>query len=151
MKLRKWPVLAVAAAVLYAGGHGEITPAAHASPSAAKAITYARAQIGKPYLWGATGPDAFDCSGLVYAAYRKSIARTSQDQWATGRHVSGPRPGDLVFYPGADGTRAAPGHVALVVGGGKMIEAYATGYPVREVPIRPGAVGFTDPSAGGSA
>jgi cell wall-associated NlpC family hydrolase len=77
-----------------------------------------------------------------------SIARTSQAQWATERHVTDPRPGDLVFCPGADGTWTSPGHVALVVGDGQMIEAYSTGYPVRQVPIRPGMVGFTDPSGG---
>ena len=62
--------------------------------------------------------------------------------------MSSPQPGDLVFYPGADGTWTAPGHVALVVGHGQMIEAYATGYPVRQVPIRPGAVGYTQPWGG---
>ena len=84
----------------------------------------------------------------AYSSAGVSIARTSQAQWATERHVSNPRPGDLVFYPGADGTWTAPGHVALVVGGGQMIEAYATGYPIREVPIRPGAVGYTQPWGG---
>jgi cell wall-associated NlpC family hydrolase len=122
--------------------------------AAAAAIGYARQQAGKPYLWGGTGPDAFDCSGLVMMAYRSAgvtIARTSQQQWASERHVSGPRPGDLVFYAGSDGTLASPGHVALVAGGGQMIEAYGTGYPIRQVPIRPGWVGFTDPAAGGGA
>src|SRR5947209_8643031 len=101
---------------------------------AAEAIAYARAELGKPYLWGGTGPDAFDCSGLVMEAYASAgvpIARTSQAQWATERHVSSPQPGDLVFYPGADGTWTAPGHLAPVVGGGQMIEAYGTVYPVR--------------------
>lgn len=147
----KLAVLAAAAGVYAASGHAA-TPA-HAGPATAKAISYAEQQLGRPYLWGGTGPGAFDCSGLVMMAYRSagvSIARTSQAQWATEPHVTAPQPGDLVFYPGADGTWAAPGHVALVIGGGKMIEAYATGFPVREVPIRPGAVGYTDPAAGGS-
>jgi cell wall-associated NlpC family hydrolase len=84
----------------------------------------------------------------AYASAGVSIARTSQEQWATERHVSSPQPGDLVFYPGADGTWTSPGHVALVAGGGRMIEAYGTGYPIREVPIRPGVVGFTQPWGG---
>ena len=84
----------------------------------------------------------------AYAHAGVGIARTSQAQWATERHVSSPQPGDLVFYPGADGTWTAPGHVALVVGDGQMIEAYATGYPVRQVPIRPGTVGYTQPWGG---
>jgi cell wall-associated NlpC family hydrolase len=62
--------------------------------------------------------------------------------------VTRPEPGDLVFYPGADGTPASPGHVALVVGDGQMIEAYGAGYPIRQVPIRPGAVGYTQPWGG---
>jgi cell wall-associated NlpC family hydrolase len=132
-------------------GHHARDPGGSPGPASARAIAYARAQIGKPYLWGGTGPGVFDCSGLVQQAYAHAgvaIARTSQAQWATERHVSSPQPGDLVFYPGADGTWASPGHVALVVGGGQMIEAYATGYPVRQVPIRPGAVGYTQPWGG---
>ena len=84
------------------------------SKAAAQAIAYAQRQLGLPYLWGGTGPDAFDCSGLVmeaYAAAGISIARTSQEQWATGPHVSTPEPGDLVFFAGADGTVTSPGHV----------------------------------------
>jgi cell wall-associated NlpC family hydrolase len=129
-------------------GHHGGTPASAPRGAAAAAIAYARAQLGKPYEWGGTGPGAFDCSGLVQQAYASagvSIARTSQAQWASEPHVSSPRPGDLVFYPGADGTWTSPGHVALAVSGGQMIEAYATGWPIREVPIRPGMVGFTQP------
>ena len=119
--------------------------------AAAVAVAYARAQLGKPYQWGGTGSGAFDCSGLVQQAYAAAgvhLARTSQAQWATEPHVSSPQPGDLVFYPGADGTWAAPGHVALVVGHGDMIEAYGTGYPIRQVPVRPGMVGYTQPWGG---
>ena len=134
-------------------GHGAAATGGSRAPSraAAQAIAYAQRQIGLPYLWGGTGPGAFDCSGLVMQAYASAgvhIARTSQDQWATEPHVSSPQPGDLVFYPGADGTWTSPGHVALVVENGKMIEAYATGYPIREVPIRPGMAGYTQPWGG---
>ena len=102
----------------------------------ATAIDYAEAQLGKPYQWGATGPDAFDCSGLVMMAYRAAgiyIPRTSQQQWSWGPQVpaSQVEPGDLVFFAGADGTPQAPGHVGLVIGHDEMIEAYATGFPVR--------------------
>src|SRR5207248_7398271 len=87
----------------------------------AAAIAFARQQIGKPYLWGGTGPDAFDCSGLMMMAYRSAgitIARTSQAQWATETRVAASQvqPGDLVFFAGADGTVTDPGHVGLVVG-----------------------------------
>jgi cell wall-associated NlpC family hydrolase len=100
------------------------------------AVSYAEAQIGKPYLFGGTGPDAFDCSGLMMMAYRAggvNIARTSQDQWKTLPHVPASKvlPGDLVFFAGSDGTPIAPGHVGLVISKNTMIEAYATGTTVR--------------------
>jgi peptidoglycan DL-endopeptidase CwlO len=120
---------------------------------AAAAISYAEDQLGKPYQFGATGPDAFDCSGLVMMAYRAAgvyIPRSSQQQWAWGPRVpaSEVEPGDLVFFAGADGTAAAPGHVGLVIGGGMMIEAYASGYPVRITPYGSrDPVGFTRPWA----
>jgi cell wall-associated NlpC family hydrolase len=103
---------------------------------AAIAIAYARAQIGKPYLWGATGPDAFDCSGLTMRAEQAAgiqTPRTSEEQWAGLRHVPWRerRPGMLVFFAGFDGTPAAPGHVGLIIGRKNMIEAYATGVPIR--------------------
>jgi cell wall-associated NlpC family hydrolase len=115
------------------------------------AISYAEAQLGKPYQWGGTGPDAFDCSGLVMMAYRAagiSIARTSELQWATETRVpaSQVQPGDLVFFAGADGTPANPGHVGLVIGHGEMIEAYATGFPVRIASYTDrNPIGFTRP------
>jgi cell wall-associated NlpC family hydrolase len=101
-----------------------------------QAVNYAEAQLGKPYLWGATGPDAFDCSGLVMMAYRAAgvdIPRTSEVQWKDLPRVPASKvvPGDLVFFAGADGTPAAPGHVGLVISKNTMIEAYAAGTPVR--------------------
>jgi len=102
----------------------------------AVAINFAEQQLGKPYLWGGTGPDAFDCSGLVMMAYRAAgvyIQRTSQTQWTSEQRIPASRvqPGDLVFFAGADGTAKAPGHVGLVIGHGEMIEAYAAGFPIR--------------------
>jgi len=123
----------------------------------ATAIAYAEEQLGKPYLWGGTGPDAFDCSGLVMMAYRAAgvdIARTSEQQWATEVRVpaSQVQPGDLVFFAGADGTPTSPGHVGLVIGGGKMIEAYATGFPIRIATYTDrDPAGFTRPWANLSA
>ena len=123
----------------------------------AAAIGYAEQQLGKPYLFGGTGPDAFDCSGLVMMAYRTAginIERTSEAQWASEVRVpaSQVQPGDLVFFAGADGTPTSPGHVGLVIGGGKMIEAYATGFPIRVASYtNRGAIGFTRPWANASA
>src|SRR5207237_1402102 len=140
-----------AGCVQAAGG----VPAVQAPTQAvATAISFAEQQLGKPYLWGGTGPDAFDCSGLMMMAYRAAgitIARTSQAQWATETRVAASQvqPGDLVFFAGADGTVTDPGHVGLVIGNGKMIEAYATGFPVRiSSYANRGAIGFTEPWAG---
>ena len=117
------------------------------------AINYAESQLGKPYLFGGTGPAAFDCSGLVMMAYRAAgidIPRTSQEQWAWGPRISPSQvqPGDLVFFVGADGTELAPGHVGIVIGHGLMVEAYATGFPIRIAPYTGrDPVGFTRPWA----
>ncbi len=166
-------------ASVYAGGHYSVVyaampsgstvagcstsagglPAAIAAPNqvVSTAIGYAEQQIGKPYQWGATGPDAFDCSGLVMMAYRTAginIERTSQAQWASEPKVpaSQVQPGDLVFFAGADGTVTSPGHVGIVIGNGQMIEAYATGFPVRVASYTDrDPVGFTRPWAAAGA
>jgi len=123
----------------------------------ATAIAFAEQQLGKPYLFGGTGPDSFDCSGLVMMAYRAAginIERTSEQQWATEVRIpaSQVQPGDLVFFAGADGTPTAPGHVGLIIGGGKIIEAYATGFPIRVAPYtNRDPIGFTRPWANASA
>jgi cell wall-associated NlpC family hydrolase len=83
-----------------------------------------------------TGPAAFDCSGLTMMSYQAAgvnIPRTSQAQWAGLPHVAASQvqAGDLVFFAGSDGTVTAPGHVGLVIGKNKMIEAYATGTNIR--------------------
>jgi len=120
--------------------------------TAGKVIAYAEAQLGKPYQWGATGPDAFDCSGLTMMAYRAAgitIPRTSQEQWAAGTRIpaSQARPGDLVFFAGADGTMTAPGHVGIVTGHDTMIDAPMPGEVVREESFSGSTdlVGFTRP------
>jgi peptidoglycan DL-endopeptidase CwlO len=121
---------------------------------AGQVIAYARAQIGKPYQFGATGPDAFDCSGLTMMAYRAAgitIPRTSQQQWAFGKRIpaSQARPGDLVFFAGADGTMTSPGHVGVVISNGYMIDSPASGMDIQIQPYtgQPDLVGFTDPAA----
>jgi peptidoglycan DL-endopeptidase CwlO len=136
-----WLVVLVAAVAF--AGVGAKHATANASPqapagAARRAIAYAEAQLGCPYLWGGTGPcgTGFDCSGLVMQAYAfagVAIPRTSEAQWAGLRHIPAgdQEPGDLVFFAGGDGTMAAPGHVGLVLGPHRMVEAYAPGYPVR--------------------
>lgn len=91
----------MAAAVM--GSGLALAPNAEAATSLkAKALTTAIAQIGDPYKWGATGPNAFDCSGLIYYSYKvhnKTLPRTAQQQYNKVQHVSpsNRQPGDLVF------------------------------------------------------
>jgi peptidoglycan DL-endopeptidase CwlO len=138
----------VLAVVMHAGTHpAGASPAP--SGTAAAAIAYAKAQIGKPYAYGATGPDAYDCSGLVMAAYASagvSIERTSEEQWASEPHVSDPEPGDLVYFTGSP-IDPPPGHVGLVVGPHLMIDAYGSGVPVQEQSfgLPDSAPGLADP------
>ncbi|WP_018548438.1 C40 family peptidase [Streptomyces sp. LaPpAH-108] len=94
-----------------------------------KAVAFATAQLGKPYVWGAEGPDSFDCSGLTsqaWAAAGHPIPRTSQEQWRRLPHVAvaDMRPGDLIIYFG-DAT-----HVAMYAGDGKIIHAPRPGRTV---------------------
>lgn len=92
------------------------------------ALTYAMGELGKPYVYGAEGPNSFDCSGLtqfVFAHVGIKAPRTAAQQQAWAKPVTTPRPGDLVFY-------GAPAHhVGIFLGNGKMIDAPHTGAAVR--------------------
>lgn len=106
-------------------------------------VNAARTALGLPYVWGGNGPNSYDCSGLTVMAYSRgtrgkvSLPRTSEQQWSLGREipVSQARPGDLLF--GSWGSNG-PGHVAIALGGGRMIHAPTTGDVVREAPIQAG-------------
>lgn len=109
-------------------------PAPPQGKGAAQAVAVARAQIGKPYRWAASGPDAFDCSGLTMYAWRAagvSLPHSTYAQWAATPHISQSelQPGDLVYFRSLN-------HMAIYSGGGMMIEAPHTGLNVREVPLR---------------
>lgn len=101
-----------------------------ADPTLKAAVGYALAQLGKPYVWGATGPGSFDCSGLMQASWAHAgvgISRTTATQVHDGAAVGSVnqvQPGDLLFIPGAEGTAAHPGHVGMFVGGGFMVDAF---------------------------
>ncbi|MEU2374736.1 C40 family peptidase [Streptomyces misionensis] len=100
-----------------------------ASAEGEKAVAFATAQIGKPYVWGAAGPDSFDCSGLTsqaWAAAGRPIPRTSQEQWKQLKHipVKDMRPGDLVIY------FDDASHVALYIGDGAIVQAPRPGRTV---------------------
>jgi cell wall-associated NlpC family hydrolase len=104
------------------------------------AISFALRQVGKPYQWGAAGPNAYDCSGLVFAAYATagiSIARTTFAWRQDGPTVplTDIEPGDLLFSAGSDGTNANPGHVVMYLGGGQIIQAPQTGEDVQIDPL----------------
>ncbi|MFH9722949.1 C40 family peptidase [Streptomyces sp. NPDC017254] len=106
------------------------------SGSAAAIVAFARAQIGDSYVTGGTGPNSWDCSGLVQAAYRQAgidLPRVSYDQSSMGSSVSlsNLQPGDILYW----GSRSGSYHVAIYVGGGKYVGAQnsATGVVERSL------------------
>jgi cell wall-associated NlpC family hydrolase len=139
-------MVAAAAARAKALGFGALADAPAPTAAAAAAVRTALAQVGKPYRWGATGPAAFDCSGLVrfaYAAAGLHLPRTSRQQWTAGRHVQVAelRPGDLVFWAHDPARPATIHHVGMYLGQGLMVHAPHTGALVRVDPLRP--AGYT--------
>ena len=108
-------------------------PASLSGIDATGAVGAALSKIGSPYGWGATGPSAFDCSGLMYWAYQQlgqTIPRTSQAQLAGGTPVSLDQlqPGDIIgYYPGTT-------HVGMYIGNGQIVHASDYGIPVQIVP-----------------
>ena len=100
----------------------------------AKALAFARTQIGKPYRFGATGPDAYDCSGLTGAAWRAAgvtLPRTSQQQFRVGKVVSQSdlQPGDIVFF------YKDISHNGLYAGNGMLLDAPRPGKSVRYIKV----------------
>ena len=98
------------------------------------ALRAALTQRGKPYVWGAAGPDSYDCSGLVLWAFAQegiSLPHYTGDQWNSGMHVSRAdlEPGDLVFF------FADISHVGLYIGNGLMVDAPSTGQVVQVQPV----------------
>ncbi|KPI04477.1 NLP/P60 protein [Actinobacteria bacterium OK074] len=125
------------------------TYAAAARPptgAAAKAVAFARAQLGTPYVWGGDGPSegGFDCSGLTQAAYRAagiSIPRVAQAQYDAGPRIPNGAlaPGDLLFFGTGPHTIT---HVSIYTGSGRAIDAPHTGAVVREGPANTGSSTF---------
>ncbi|MDG4762952.1 NlpC/P60 family protein [Solwaraspora sp. WMMD406] len=105
-------------------------PAVSVGGAAGTAVRTACAQLGKPYVWGATGPNAFDCSGLTQYAWAQAGVRLTHytgAQWNEGRSISRSeaRPGDLVFF------FSDLHHVGLYIGNGLMVHAPRAGQPVQ--------------------
>jgi cell wall-associated NlpC family hydrolase len=133
----------------YMSGVGTVQSWLQAGPVARAAVRWALAQLGDPYLWGATGPDRFDCSGLTSSAYRAAgvgIPRVSRAQWGAGPHVAVANllPGDLVFYADNPADPSTIHHVGMYIGNGLMVHAPHTGDVVRVASIwREGYAGAT--------
>jgi cell wall-associated NlpC family hydrolase len=111
------------------------------TPAAAMAVDAALGQVGKPYRWGATGPQEFDCSGLTGWAYLQAgvaLPRTSRAQWSAGSHVTAATllPGDLVFFGTDPHDPGSIHHVGMYVGQRLMVNAPYTGAKVRVEPLR---------------
>ncbi|MEO3775782.1 NlpC/P60 family protein [Micromonospora sp. B11E3] len=125
------------------GGGGALRPApcpaSYPGGGAGIAVKFACAQIGKPYVWGAAGPNAFDCSGLMMAAWARagvSLPHNAARQRAVTARVSRAdlRPGDLVFY------YADLHHVGMYVGGGWVVHASQAGVPIKMKRVDDGQV-----------
>jgi cell wall-associated NlpC family hydrolase len=124
-------------------------------PVSKLAIAFAREQLGRPYLWGAEGPNAFDCSGLTQRAYRAagiSLPRTARAQATVGHRIAPSmgvgalRPGDLVFWAYDPHDLSTVHHVAIYLGGGKVIQSPQAGEVVKISPIwMSGYAGATRP------
>ncbi|WP_087101042.1 bifunctional lytic transglycosylase/C40 family peptidase [Nocardiopsis sp. JB363] len=103
------------------------------------AAEWALAQVGKPYIWGGTGPHGFDCSGLTMQAWKAAgvgLPRVTTDQVNAGTQVdlADLQPGDLLFYDtGAPG--GSPSHVTMYVGDGQMVNSPRTGQNIRVEPV----------------
>jgi len=113
------------------GSHGlprDYVIPANANPSEAAVVSFAIAQLDKPYVFGAAGPMSFDCSGLTMAAWAQAgvgMPHSSELQAFVGSATTTASlaPGDLVLVPGDDGSLAAPGHVGLYIGDGLVLNA----------------------------
>lgn len=106
-----------------------------ASGRAATAIAFAMSKVGGPYVMGGTGPTAYDCSGLMQAAWASagvSLPRTSEEQFNAGTPVStgSLQPGDLVFYYGVP-----PSHVAMYIGNGQIVHAANPSAGIKTSPV----------------
>jgi len=142
---------AAAALTMTTVGLPPITLPAGTPPQVVATINAARTRLGSPYVWGATGPSTFDCSGLTqwsYATAGVNLPRTSREQWFVGPHPSLDQlqPGDLLFWATNTADPSTIHHVALYIGGGYMIEAPHTGAVVHITAVYlDGYIGATRP------
>jgi cell wall-associated NlpC family hydrolase len=129
-----------ASAVEAAGGTVGSGPGQPPNSAAATAIAAARSRLGDPYVWGGSGPDVFDCSGLTQWSYAHAgitLPRVAADQYNAGPHPSlaDLEPGDLLFWATDISDPATIHHVTMYIGGGLMIAAPHTGTDVQIQPV----------------
>ncbi len=149
-RYHQWEPLAVNAIGVVGGDVTEYvrasctTPLPAASEVAGRAMQYALGEVGKPYVWGATGPDSYDCSGLMLRAYQSAgvtLPRVAAQQYWAGTQlpVRQAQPGDLLFWGYDTSNPATIHHVAMYLGNGRMVEAAN-----QTVPLRQRAVSFDE-------
>jgi peptidoglycan DL-endopeptidase CwlO len=150
MRYHQWEPLAVNAIGVVGG---DVTPFVKASCStplpapsevAGRAMQFALGEVGKPYVWGATGPNAYDCSGLMLRAYESAgvtLPRVARQQYWAGAQlpVRQAQPGDLLFWGYDTSNPDSIHHVAMYLGNGRMVEAAN-----QTVPLRQRAVSFDE-------
>jgi hypothetical protein len=152
-RYHQWEALAVALIGQIGGvenpGGCQLNPVSGNVPpptaAAATAIAFALQQLGKPYVWGATGPNSFDCSGLMLRAYEAAdvlLPRVSRQQFNAGAKlaVESALPGDLLFWAYDQTDPRTVHHVAMYLGDGQIVEAQQRG-----VPVHTRAVNFNEP------
>jgi peptidoglycan DL-endopeptidase CwlO len=149
-RYHQWEPLAVNAIGVVGG---DVTPFVKASCStplpapsevAGRAIQFALGEVGKPYVWGGTGPDSYDCSGLMLRAYESAgvtLPRVARQQYWAGAQlpVRQAQPGDLLFWGYDTSNPDSIHHVAMYLGNGRMVEAAN-----QTVPLRQRAVSFDE-------
>ena len=127
-------------------------------PEHAAAVAFALAQLGKPYVWGAAGPGAYDCSGLTMAAWASAGVQLAhytgaQQEEGVGVTAASLTPGDLILVPGSDSPGpGVAGHVGMYLGDGLVESAIdpALGVAVQSWAtfVSGGLVALRDPSLG---
>jgi cell wall-associated NlpC family hydrolase len=144
-RYHQWETLAVDAIDTHGGDVKAYTeaacttdlPAVPPSEVAGRAIGYALEEVGKPYVWGAVGPDSYDCSGLMLRAYESAgvtLPRVSREQYWAGAQlpVRDAQPGDLLFWGYDTSNPDSIHHVAMYLGNGRMVEAANPSVPLRQ-------------------
>jgi peptidoglycan DL-endopeptidase CwlO len=149
-RYHQWEPLAVKVIGAVGGNVTEYVQASCSAPLpapseiAGRAVQYALGEVGKPYVWGATGPNAYDCSGLMLRAYESAgvtLPRVAAQQYWAGTQlpVRQAQPGDLLFWGYDTSNPDSIHHVAMYLGNGRMVEAAN-----QTVPLRQRAVNFDE-------